>query len=143
DNLAAAPYLDISSLVQSGGEQGLLGLAFHPRFTQNGFFYVYHNVPATNGGSDIVLARYHAQPGADVAEPASRLEILRIAHPSQTNHNGGALAFGLDGYLYVAVGDGGGAGDPFNAAQNLNDLRGKVLRLDVDAGAPWIPPSNP
>lgn len=141
---ANTAFLDISSIVRSGGEQGLLGLAFPRDFALSGHFFVYHNVPPSGGtgGSDITIARYRA--AGDTADPASRLEILRIPHPTHTNHNGGKIAFGPDGHLYIGVGDGGGGGDPFGAAQNLNDLRGKILRIDVESAVPYaIPANNP
>jgi glucose/arabinose dehydrogenase len=146
--LLAQPFLDLSGIVQFGGEQGLLGLAFHPDYAANGYFYVYYNKPPANapaGGSDIVIARYaRSGSNADVANSQSGQVLLTIAHPQQTNHNGGKLAFGRDRYLYVGVGDGGGGGDPFGAGQNLNDLRAKILRIDVNGTAPYaIPPTNP
>ena len=140
----ATPFLDIRNIVQSGGEEGLLGLAFHPNYALTGHFYVFYTAPpaGTGGGNDVVIARYRG--AGDAADPATRQEILRIPHPQFGNHNGGALVFGPDGFLYIGVGDGGGGGDPFNAGQNLNDLRGKVLRIDVNAPAPYgIPPTNP
>ena len=141
------PFLDIRGIVQSGGEQGLLGLAFKPDFAVSGHFYVYYTAPQQanpNGGNDIVIARFRADAAAGVADPTSRLEVLRIPHPQFTNHNGGHLAFGPDGMLYAGIGDGGGGGNPFNSAQNLNDLRGKLLRIDVESGVPYaIPPNNP
>ena len=146
--LESTPFLDISGLIKKvGGEEGLLGLALHPGFAANGFFYVYHNVPRAqnpaDGGSNIVIARYHAAAGG-AAETNTRFEVLRIDHPTYANHNGGGMAFGPDGFLYASVGDGGSGGDPFNAGQNLADLRGKLLRLDVDSASPYaIPPSNP
>ena len=144
----ATPFLDLAGIVQAGGEQGLLGLAFHPDYAANGRFFVYYNKPPAitgNAGSDIVIARYLRSAGdPDGADPASGAVLLTIPHPDATNHNGGKIAFGPDGYLYIAVGDGGGGGDPFNAAQNLNDLRGKILRIDVNSGSPYaIPPTNP
>ena len=133
--LLSAPFLDVASLVQSGGEQGLLGLAFHPRYAANGQFFIFHNIAGTN---DIAIARYTRSAGnPDLADPASRQLILTIPHPSFGNHNGGKIAFGPDGLLYIGVGDGGGGGDPFNAAQNLGDLRGKILRIDVDSATPY------
>ena len=141
----ATPYVDLSSRLIAGGEMGLLGLAFHPRFAQNGFVYVYYTaIPAVpNGASDIVIARLTATPAADTVNASTLVELLRFPHPQQQNHDGGSLVFGPDGLLYAGSGDGGGGGDPFQAAQNLNDLRGKILRLDVDLPAPYIPASNP
>jgi glucose/arabinose dehydrogenase len=150
--LLATPFLDLSAAaggpVRTGGEQGLLGIAFHPHYATNGRFFVYYTRPRAGDpdGNEIVLARYTRSAGnADVADPASAAILLTIAHPQFGNHNGGKLAFGPhDGYLYAGVGDGGGAGDPFEVAQSLADLRGKVLRLDVDgSGGYRVPPSNP
>lgn len=137
------PFLDISALLPNprGFEEGLLGLAFHPDYENNGFFYVYYNDTASN----IRIVRY-SQSNGDInqADPTSDELILTINHPGQTNHNGGQLNFGPDGYLYAGVGDGGGAGDPNNNAQNVNTLLGKMLRLDVDGGTPYaIPAGNP
>jgi glucose/arabinose dehydrogenase len=145
--LLAAPFLDIRSIVRSGGEQGLLGLAFHPSYATNGLFYVYHNRPlaGSSTGSEIVLARYSRYaPNPDLADPSTRTILLTIAHPTYDNHNGGKIAFGPDGYLYIGVGDGGGGGNILGTAQSLGDLRGKILRIDVDSASPYaIPPSNP
>ena len=136
-----APFLDITSIVLFNGEQGLLGLAFHPDYENNGFFYVNY----TNNSGNIVVARYQASPpSGNVANPNSGTVLLTIAHPTHSNHNGGQIRFGPDGYLYVATGDGGSGGDPANNGQNLNSLLGKILRIDVDGGAPYaIPPTNP
>jgi hypothetical protein len=135
------PFLDIRGIVLFAGEQGLLGVAFHPNYAENGFFYVNY----TDNSGDIVVARYRAAPpGGNVADPASATVVLTVPHPTNSNHNGGQIRFGPDGYLYVATGDGGGGGDQANNAQNLNSLLGKILRLDVDGGAPYaIPPTNP
>ena len=137
------PFLDIQSLTNSaGGEQGLLALAFHPNYQVNGQFYVVYT-DYTNPIGSIVLARYTRSSNPDLADPSSRTTILTIPEP-YTNHNGGTLAFGPDGYLYWSTGDGGSGGDPQNNAQNLNSLLGKILRLDVDSGLPYsIPASNP
>ena len=139
-----ATFLDIRSKIRSGGEQGLLGLAFHPFYSSNRRFFVYYT-RATDGA--IVVAEYQASAGnRDAAETAERI-LLTIPHPTNTNHNGGMLAFGSDGYLYIGVGDGGSGNDPPNNAQNKEVLLGKILRLDVDArvgGLEYgIPISNP
>jgi glucose/arabinose dehydrogenase len=135
-------FLDISSLVSTGSEQGLLGLAFDPLYSTNGRFYV--NYTDTAGNS--VIARYVASADPNVAEPNADLVILTVAQPF-ANHNGGMIAFGPDGFLYIGFGDGGGGGDPANRAQNRNELLGKLLRIDVSQGAPQavysVPPSNP
>ncbi len=124
------PFLDISKQVKSAGEQGLLGLAFHPKFKENGFFFVNY----TDKRGDTVVAKYG---------PGGAKKILTI-HQPYSNHNGGHLAFGPDGFLYIGLGDGGGAGDPRNNAQNLNSLLGKMLRIDVDNGDAYaIPNDNP
>ena len=134
-------FLDIRSIVSSGGERGLLSVAFHPRYADNRFFYVYY----TDLEGDIVIARFTTRgDDPDRADPASRMQILEIPHRNASNHNGGPLKFGPDGYLYIGTGDGGGAGDPFNNGQNRSSLLAKILRIDVDSGAPYaVPPSNP
>lgn len=132
------PFLDISSNIISGGERGLLGLAFHPEYINNGFFYVYY----TNTAGNSQISRFSVSGDADIADPSSELQMLSFNQPF-TNHNGGHLAFGPDGMLYIASGDGGSGGDPQNNSQNLNTLLGKILRLDVDAPAPYIPSDNP
>jgi hypothetical protein len=139
-----ATFLDIRSKIRSGGEQGLLGLAFHPFYSSNRRFFVYYTRAADGA---IVVAEYQASAGnRDAAEAAERI-LLTIPHPINTNHNGGMLAFGSDGYLYIGVGDGGAGNDPPNNAQNKDVLLGKILRLDVDVrvgGLEYgIPISNP
>ncbi|MCI0547782.1 MAG: PQQ-dependent sugar dehydrogenase [Candidatus Rokubacteria bacterium] len=136
------PFLDLTSLVTCCGEQGLLGVAFHPDYTTNGFFFVFY----TNSAGNTAVVRYRVSADPDVANPASALPILSIAQP-EPNHNGGQLQFGPDGYLYIGVGDGGGSGDPQNRSQNRQELLGKILRIDVDrteGGKNYaIPPTNP
>src|SRR5205823_10062235 len=120
-------------------EQGLLGLAFHPSYATNGYLYV--NYIDLNGNT--VVARYTAAADRTTADPSSARVVLQVTQPF-ANHNGGMLAFGRDGYLYIGLGDGGGGGDPNNNGQNGNTLLGKILRLDVDGGTPYaVPPSNP
>jgi glucose/arabinose dehydrogenase len=139
-------YLDLRPVVRSGGERGLLGLAFHPKFAKNGRLYVYF----TNRSGGIVVARLTASPaGTDRVDPGTLRPVLLIDNPAP-NHNGGMLAFGPDGYLYAGTGDGGGAGDPFENGQNTFSFLGKILRIDVNAGgagnghgAYGIPPDNP
>jgi hypothetical protein len=141
-SLLATPFLDLTATVNDGGsEQGLLGLAFHPGYAQNRRLFVYY----TRGDGDLVLAEYTAQAADEnLGDPASGVPLLTIDHPQNTNHNGGWLGFGPDDKLYMATGDGGGSGDPFEAGQSLMDLRGKILRLDVDtAGQVKIPADNP
>jgi glucose/arabinose dehydrogenase len=135
------PFLDVSSRISSGGERGLLGLAFHPGYARNGRFFV--NYTDTRGDTRVVEYRR----GADGrARPGSARVLLTIDQPA-ANHNGGHLAFGPDGHLYIATGDGGGAGDPEGAGQRLDTLLGKLLRIDVDrrpGGRPYaIPRGNP
>jgi glucose/arabinose dehydrogenase len=139
-NVRAEPFLDIRNLVLSGGERGLLSVAFHPRYAQNGLFFV--NYTNTNGHT--VVARYSVMPqDPNRSNLNSALTILAVQQPF-ANHNGGQLQFGPDGYLYIGMGDGGSGGDPGNRAQNLLDLLGKLLRIDVDSASPYaIPPSNP
>ena len=137
--LLATAFLDISSLVRYGGEEGLLSVAFDPAYAANGRFYVYYN--DLNG--DIVVARYTATPTADVADANSRQTVIVIPHPTHANHNGGLAMFGPDGMLYLGTGDGGSGGDPPNNAQNVNSLLGKLLRLDVTTLPYTIPAGNP
>lgn len=135
-----APFLNISSRVSSGGERGLLGLTFHPNYESNGFFYVHYS--DLNG--DTVIARYSVSAAdPNVANPNSEVILLRVDQPFP-NHNGGHIQFGPDGFLYIALGDGGSSNDPRNNAQNLESLLGKILRIDVNGPAPYgIPPGNP
>jgi glucose/arabinose dehydrogenase len=125
--LLAAPFIDLTGLISTGGERGLLGLAFHPHFETNGFFFLDY----TNTAGDTIINRYHAQPGANAVSRATARRIMTIDQP-YANHNGGNLAFGPDGYLYIGMGDGGSAGDPGNRAQNLSSLLGKMLRIDIN-----------
>lgn len=129
------------SILSSGGERGLLGLAFHPNYTSNGFFYINYT---RAGDGATVIARYSVDANnPNIANPNSAQILLTIPQPF-SNHNGGSLAFGPDGYLYIGMGDGGSAGDPNNLAQNQNSLLGKMLRIDVDGGTPYgIPANNP
>jgi glucose/arabinose dehydrogenase len=142
-NVLALPFLDIGGRVFTGGEGGLLSMAFDPQFARNGYFYIYYTDPQQN----IVIERFTASSNPNLADPTSSLVILRIPHPNFTNHFGGQVVFGPDGFLYLGTGDGGGAGDPLGNGQNLNSLLGKLLRLDVSAasaGQPYaIPASNP
>ena len=140
DQLIETPFLDISDRVGSGGnEQGLLGLAFHPQYAQNGRFFVNY----TDKNGDTVLERFQVSSDPNVADPNSEVKILGVDQPF-ANHNGGGLVFGPDGYLYAGLGDGGSQGDPFGNAQNTGVLLGKILRLDVDSVEPYaVPADNP
>jgi glucose/arabinose dehydrogenase len=138
--LLPTPFLDITNRVgSSGNEQGLLGLAFHPHYAQNGRFFV--NYTDKNGNT--VIARFQVSSDPNLADSSNEVKLLGVDQPFP-NHNGGSLAFGPDGYLYAGLGDGGGAGDPFGNAQKTNVLLGKILRLDVDSAEPYaIPADNP
>jgi glucose/arabinose dehydrogenase len=139
--LLVTPFLSITDRVRSaGGEQGLLSVAFPPGYEDKGYFYVDY----TDNDGDTVVARYHLTADPDVADPGSEEVILTQTQPFG-NHNGGQLAFGPDGYLYIGLGDGGGGGDPEGNAQDPTSLLGKLLRIDVESGAmPYaIPSSNP
>ncbi len=139
--LAPQPFLDISSRIESGGEKGLLGLAFHPDFSTNRRFFVNYT-RRSSGQLQTVVAEYLSSPGnPDVADTSERI-LLQFDQPFE-NHNGGHLAFGPDGYLYIATGDGGSGGDPQGNAQNLGNLLGKILRIDVEGSPYSIPPDNP
>jgi glucose/arabinose dehydrogenase len=133
------PFLDITPLVSSGGERGLLSVAFHPNYRTNGVFFVDY----TNTGGNTVIARYSVSQDPDIANPNSAAILLTIAQPFD-NHNGGQLQSGPDVYLYIGMGDGGSGGDPSNNGQNLGTLLGKILRIDVDGAFPYaIPAGNP
>ena len=136
--LAAASFLDIVDRVGSSqNEQGLLGLAFHPRYAENGFFFVNY----TDRQGNTVVSRFSVSGDAARADPGSEVVLLRIDQPAG-NHNGGHLAFGPDGRLYVGTGDGGGAGDRYGNGQNGQTLLGSMLRLGVDGGSPYTVPSD-
>src|SRR5216684_1895970 len=140
-NLLATPFLDVSSQTLSSIEEGLLSVAFHPGFATNGQFFVYFTQPDMNN----LVARFTASPpNANTVNTNTMVDVLRILHPTNANHNGGQLQFGPDGYLYIGTGDGGSGCDPPNNAQDLTQLLGKLLRIDVDHGLPYtIPASNP
>jgi glucose/arabinose dehydrogenase len=145
--LLARPFLDIRSRVNFAGEMGLLGLALHPGFAQNQRFYVNYVRRLGTGQIQSVIAEYRVSAAdANQADPASERILLTVNQPF-TNHKGGQLAFGPDGFLYIGLGDGGGEGDPSGNAQNLQTVLGKMLRIDVDrsTGAlPYgIPADNP
>ena len=136
------PVLDISAKVSKGSEQGLLGLAFHPNFARNGKFYVNY----TNLAGDTAITEYRLSPPSSNRVTLAGRRVLTIDQP-YANHNGGNLAFGADGYLYIGMGDGGSGGDPGNRAQSLNSLLGKILRINVNGKTSTrgylIPSSNP
>jgi glucose/arabinose dehydrogenase len=136
--LSPNPLLDITDRVnEDSNEMGLLGLALHPDFSQNGYFYVNY----TGAGGDTFISRFRAND--DVASASSELNLLKIKQPFP-NHNGGSLAFGPDGFLYAGLGDGGLSGDPLGNAQSLETLLGKILRIDIDSKEPYaIPADNP
>lgn len=161
------PFLSITNKIAQLStteeeERGLLGLAFHPKFKDNGKFYIFYSAPLQSSGPKAWdhtnrVSEFKVAPGADIADSASERIILQIDHP-QMNHNAGMLAFGQDGYLYISVGDGGGADDTYDGhvedwysqnkggnAQNVEkNLLGKILRIDINGGNPYgIPPDNP
>jgi hypothetical protein len=138
-SLLSTPFLDLSSQVSNGSEQGLLGLAFHPGYSANGRFVVNYTNPS--GDTRISVFRVSANP--DIADPASEQVILSVDQP-YSNHNGGMVTFGPDGKLYIGLGDGGSGGDPQGNGQNRNALLGKILRLEVSAtGQVSVPGDNP
>ncbi len=133
------PFLDISKFVSKAKEQGLLGMAFHPEFRKNGYFFIDY----TDEKGSTVIARYHISRCKNSADKNSAKVFMVIKQPFAEN-NGGDLAFGPDGYLYIATGDGGGKGDPGNNARSIQKYLGKILRIDVDHGNPYaIPDDNP
>jgi glucose/arabinose dehydrogenase len=136
----ATPFLNLSSIISTGGERGLLGLAFHPNYASNGYFFVNY----TNTAGNTVIARYSVSANPNVANTTGTI-LMTIAQP-YANHNGGSIKFGPDGYLYIGMGDGGSGGDPGNRAQNITENLGKMLRIDVNTTvAPFYtsPNTNP
>ena len=134
-------FLDVSGLISTGGERGLLGLAFHPQYAVNGYLFVNYT---RRGDGATVIARYTRSAADPLLVDAGSAKILLIIAQPYANHNGGQLRFGPDGYLYIAMGDGGSGNDPQNYAQDLSSLLGKMLRIDVDRGDPYsIPADNP
>ena len=132
-------FLDIRGDILAGGERGLLGLAFHPQYVSNGRFFVFYT---RAGDGALVIAEYAASPPSSNTASSTEKVLLTIPHPGFANHNGGMLAFGPDGFLYIGVGDGGGANDPNNNAQNVNTLLGKILRIDVNSGTTYTSPAG-
>ena len=140
DTLLATPFFDIRGKINQGSDEGLLSLAFHPDYATNGRFYVYF----TDTLGDNRIVRYTVSADPNVADPASADTVLKLAHPTYANHNGGLLLFGPDGMLYAGTGDGGGGGDPAGNGQNTQALLGKLLRLNVDGASGYpIPADNP
>jgi glucose/arabinose dehydrogenase len=140
DTLLTTPFLDLSGIIACCGEQGLLSMAFHPSYASNGRFYVDYTAPS----GTLTIARYHVSADPNLADPVSGEILLTIPHSPYTNHNGGLVTFGPDGYLYIGTGDGGSNGDPFGHGQDSTVLLGKILRIDVDRAFPYaIPPTNP
>jgi glucose/arabinose dehydrogenase len=141
--VAAKPYIDLRGKVSTGPEQGLLSIAFHPRFKSNGLVFAAYTDPQ----GDLRVVRLKGNARGATMPTGSALTMIEIPHPTWTNHNGGQLAFGKDGLLYISTGDGGGGGDPRNNAQNRARLLGKVLRIDLDnacCGRRYlIPGTNP
>jgi hypothetical protein len=138
-------FLNVTNKISTGGERGLLGLAFHPNYENNRYFYIYYT---RVGDGALIISRFTTMAGnPNKADSLSEFNLLTIPHPTYSNHNGGCLMFGSDGYLYIGPGDGGGGGDPFNNAQNTNVLLGKILRINVDTAYGGnnygIPPGNP
>ena len=137
--LLPTPFLDISDRISAGGEQGLLGLAFYPDYANSGRFIVHY----TNPAGDTHLSIFQVSGDPDLADAASEQVILTADQP-YANHNGGQVAFGPDGFLYLGLGDGGAANDPEGRAQNLSDLLGSILRVDVQSGTSYtVPGDNP
>jgi glucose/arabinose dehydrogenase len=136
--LLPVPFLDIDDRVNDdSNEMGLLGLAFHPNYSQNGYFFVNY----TGSGGNTYISRF--QGSGNSADPNSEAILLTVEQPFR-NHNGGALVFGPDGYLYAGLGDGGSQNDPSGNGQSLDTLLAKILRIDVDSAQPYgIPPDNP
>jgi glucose/arabinose dehydrogenase len=127
-------FLNITNRVLSGGEEGLLSIAFPPNYENNGYFYVYY----TNLAGNNQVSRFRVTSNPDQADPNSEQLVILFNHPNYSNHNGGQLEFGPDGYLYIGTGDGGGGGDPDENAQDLGSLLGKILRIDVGGQVPSI-----
>ena len=132
-DVLSEPFLDIRNLVSdNANEKGLLGLAFHPNYSDNGFFFVNYT-----RGDNTIIARYSVvADNPNLANEGSELVLMTLEQPF-INHNGGCIKFGADGYLYIGLGDGGAAGDPFNISQDPDNLLGKMLRIDVDNGDPY------
>ena len=135
-------FMTVPNVFYDGGERGLLSLAFPPDYATSGLFYVYYT---HSPDGNIQVDEFHRDASnPDLGDPSTRRAVITVPHPSQSNHNGGQLEFGPDGMLYMGTGDGGGGGDPFRTGQNLQDLRGKILRIDPrqNGGEPYAVPAN-
>lgn len=141
-NKNATPFLDIQSRVKTTSERGLLGLAFHPDYFSNGYFFIFYSPKGTDSN---IVARFNVDPdNPDLADTSSEQTVISIAHPFYDNHDGGCIKFGRDGYLYIGTGDGGSSNDPDNNGQNRKSSSGKILRIDVSADSGYtVPPDNP
>jgi len=140
DTTLTRPFLDVRGQIDAGGERGLLSVAFDPNYATSGRFFVYF----TNKSGDIRVVRYTVSSDPDSADEATADTTLKVAHPGQSNHNGGQLQFGPDGMLWIGTGDGGGGGDPDGNGQDKHALLGKLLRLDVSGASGYtIPADNP
>ena len=139
----STPFLDVSPFVVNAGEKGLLSMAFHPDYATNGRFFVYHSGDGPGEDHTSYVVEYRVSGDPDVADPTSRRVVIDIDQP-RSNHNGGHVLFGPDGYLYISLGDGGGSGDPFENGQDPSTLLGSILRIDVDGDLPYsVPATNP
>ncbi len=146
-SVVGTPFLDIQSRLETADEKGLLGMALHPQFAQNRRFFLNYTTRRLTGGLQTVIAEYLVSTDPNRADPNSERILFTVNQPFD-NHNGGQLSFGPDGFLYIALGDGGSGGDPLNNGQNLRTLLGKILRIDVNGnngpnGAYGIPGDNP
>jgi glucose/arabinose dehydrogenase len=152
---SAAPFLDVTDTTRSPSdgisgyqeERGLLGLAFHPDYATNGLFYIHHTADGTVSGAlegDAMIEEYHVSSDPAVADAASVRKVLYISHQDDKNHNGGQITFGSDGYLYIGMGDGGGADNQYGHAQTVDELLGNILRIDPTAsgGNAYSSPTN-
>ena len=137
--IASIPFLDISTLISSGAEQGLLDIEFHPNYLQNHLFYVHY----TDVLGHSVISEFMSSSTFESVDIMTERVVLTVNQPID-NHNGGQMEFGSDGYLYIALGDGGGSGDPSGHGQDLSILLGSILRIDVSSAVPYTTPaSNP
>jgi glucose/arabinose dehydrogenase len=132
------PFLDVTSLVSSTGERGMLSMAFHPNYANNRQFFVDY----TDLSGNIQIVRYTASVDPNIADPLSAQIVLSVEHSANANHNGGLVKFGPDGYLYIGLGDGGGTGDPLGNGQDSTKLLGRILRIDVNGASPYAVPAN-